>query len=83
MTAPLLPRVTLRCEEAGMYSLHSPGVRWVGPVLLLAGHVGWRYTVGGVGHPLSHPTFAAARLWLASDAGRAWVAALPTAGDPT
>jgi hypothetical protein len=76
VTAPALPRVVLRCVDAGVYDVHL-GVRdWVPPVLVLARNVGWGVERAGADGGW-FPTFAAARAWLESAAGRTWLAQLP------
>lgn len=82
-SAPTPPRVTLERREAGVYAVLRDGARLAGPVLLIADYVGWRFHVGVVDESWSHRTFRSALAWLATDDGRAWVAALPAAEDPS
>lgn len=72
-------RVTLRCLEAGMYEIQLDGQHLDGPVLLLAENIGWRYAVKGTWDVRSHRSFGAARAWLATPDGRAWLDQLPRA----
>jgi hypothetical protein len=76
VTAPALPRVVLRCVDAGVYEVALGVRRWSPPVLVVARTFGWDvlHTGAGVG---GHPSFAAVRVWLESAAGRAWLAQLP------